>query len=62
MSQMFLFNNLTQGRGPLKAGVNPVCTVPGQDLEKGCGHGSETGELAIRYGGMQRENSKRSIW
>lgn len=35
MSQMFLFNNLTQGREPLKAGVNPACTVSGQDPRKG---------------------------
>lgn len=32
---MFLFNNLSQGRGLLKAGVNPACTAPRQDPGEG---------------------------
>lgn len=36
MSQTFLFNNLTQGRGLLEAGFNPEYTVSGQD--PGMGH------------------------
>lgn len=36
MSQMFLFHNLTQGRGLLDAGVNPACTALGWDPRKGC--------------------------
>lgn len=35
MSQMFPFNNLTEGREPLQAGVNPACTVPGHGPRKG---------------------------
>lgn len=34
MSQMFLFNNLTEGREPLQAGVNPACTEPGHNPRK----------------------------
>lgn len=45
MSQMFLFNNLTQGRGLLEAGINPEYTVPGQD--PGMGH---AGTKAIQVG------------
>lgn len=45
MSQMFLFNNLTQGRAPLKAGVNPARTAPGSRPRKGC-----TGTEAIHVG------------
>lgn len=34
MSQMFLFNNLTEGRELLQAGVNPACTESGHNPRK----------------------------
>lgn len=34
MSQMFVLNNLTEGREPLQAGVNPACTEPGRTPRK----------------------------
>lgn len=46
MSQMFLFNNLTQGRGLLKAGVNPAHTVSGQDPGMGRA-GTEAIQVAL---------------
>lgn len=46
MSQMFLFNNLMQGTGLLKVGVNPACTGPGQDSAKGCA-GTETIKVGL---------------
>lgn len=35
MSQIFPFNNPTQGRGLLKADINPAGTEPGQGPGKG---------------------------
>lgn len=49
MSQMFLFHNLTQGRGLFIAGINPTCAALGQDPGKGCAGTKET-QVALPLG------------
>lgn len=49
MSQMFLFHNLTQGRGLFGAGVNPACAVLGQDPGKGSA-GTKATQVALPLG------------
>lgn len=57
MSQMFLFHNLTQGRGLFIAGVNPTCAALGQDPRKGCA-GTEATQVALPLG---RRYSERKL-
>lgn len=61
MSQMFLLNILTQGRGLLEAGVTPTYTMSGQD--PGMGHaGTKANQVgrgfAVRTKGCREENLK----
>ena len=53
MSQMFLFNNLTEGRELLQAGVNPACTEPGHNPRKVMQAGTQVVQgdfpLGLRY-------------
>lgn len=59
---MFLFNNLTQGRGLLKVGVNPACTVPSQDPGKRLQALKGCRWVCHQDKGLRGGNLKRPIW